>query len=173
MQYNTNIIMLNLIITTMKHLTLTTLILSLCIVAYAQTPQCYNIEYDYDNAGNRIVRKNVDNCPPGATLRLQEEEHSTKEVVTKPDTPEMQTEEAVFALTVYPNPTSGKLIVAFDDVIVDAGIVLYDVNGMEVFRKQSFSGTQTSVDMSGLSSGMYFISVVTAEGIVNKAVVRQ
>jgi hypothetical protein len=160
----------------MKTLITTITALLISSIVFGQTPHCNIIEFDYDNAGNRILREYDPNCiineSPG-TLRLQEEEPSNADKTAKPDVPQTLTEEAAFAVNIYPNPTTGEVSVVFDEPVTDATLVLYDLTGTQVMHQPSFTGSQTTLDLSGMSSGVYLLSVVTRYKTVSVGVVRR
>ncbi len=69
---------------------------------------------------------------------------------------------------IYPNPTNGTFIIQtnFTDKQV---INLYDINGKQVLT-QAING-KTSIDASNLSDGIYNISIIGNEGVINKRLV--
>ena len=54
----------------------------------------------------------------------------------------------------YPNPTQGKVSLALPETMVEPCIVVYDVNG-----KQLMTTKTPSLDLSGLSDGVYYVTV--------------
>jgi hypothetical protein len=54
----------------------------------------------------------------------------------------------------YPNPTQGKVILALPETMVEPCIVVYDVNG-----KRMMTTKTPSLDLSGLSDGVYYVTV--------------
>ncbi|MEW5676785.1 T9SS type A sorting domain-containing protein [Flavobacterium enshiense] len=62
------------------------------------------------------------------------------------------------AFTVYPNPTKGVLSIASKNAAPIESVTLHDVLGKTVM-KQNFATTQTTLDVSHLTSGIYFLSV--------------
>jgi hypothetical protein len=62
---------------------------------------------------------------------------------------------------VYPNPVSGTLNI---HGLKDATVKLYSADGAEVMSFTNFSGN--SIDVSGLSAGIYIMNVTTPEGLV-------
>lgn len=64
-------------------------------------------------------------------------------------------------VTIYPNPTNGVLLI--ETIATGNSILVYNSLG-EVVANQQTSGTRTSIDLSGLSNGIYFVHVVNAGG---------
>jgi len=66
-------------------------------------------------------------------------------------------------ITVYPNPTNGQLIIASPNPSTrgeQATIEIYNVVGQVVFMSQlSKLSPETTIDISCLSNGMYFLKV--------------
>jgi hypothetical protein len=66
---------------------------------------------------------------------------------------------------VYPNPSSGSFVIETADATT---CILYDINGREVWH-QTIDG-KTTVDVSSLANGMYNISVLSNDSILNKRI---
>ena len=59
---------------------------------------------------------------------------------------------------VYPNPTNGMVNIALTEEVSDASIVVYSVDGT-IVSSDVVSGTQFSVNLEGLTKGMYIIEL--------------
>ncbi|HEX7414637.1 MAG TPA: T9SS type A sorting domain-containing protein, partial [Bacteroidia bacterium] len=70
--------------------------------------------------------------------------------------------------TIYPNPTSNQFIIEATTTN-KLTLYLYDVNGRLVLTK-SVSGKAT-IDVSSLNEGVYTVSIISNEGVVNKKLV--
>lgn len=68
-------------------------------------------------------------------------------------------------VNLYPNPTSGSLYIAADGV---REVSIIDINGRTVM-----SANSTTIDMSSLTNGIYFVRVITDNGIATKKVVKK
>jgi hypothetical protein len=68
--------------------------------------------------------------------------------------------EAVKSIIVYPNPTSGSVIVAIESEIGISQIRVTDVSGKIVYSEVSDSN-EVMIDLSQLTNGIYFMEVVT------------
>jgi len=80
------------------------------------------------------------------------------------------------AFIIYPNPAKNVVIIQYvvNNEYFSGGIQICDVYGktiVETFHETSLP--ETHIDVSGLSAGMYFVRVMTEEGTVTKAFVKQ
>ena len=78
-------------------------------------------------------------------------------------------------VTVYPNPTSSEIFVNINSSageVKDWNLQITDVLGRAVFTKQSLNHSN-NIDLSNLSSGVYFISVINKTGKEVIPVVKQ
>ena len=69
-------------------------------------------------------------------------------------------------VALYPNPTNGKLYISAEGI---QEINVIDVNGRVVMNKRN----TTTVDMTNLSQGVYFVQVITNNGVSVQKVVRK
>lgn len=65
----------------------------------------------------------------------------------------------------YPNPTTGKLIIAKQNI---EQIILFDLNGKLVKKKIK---PKPEIDLSGISKGIYFIRLFSEEGVLTEKLV--
>jgi len=77
-------------------------------------------------------------------------------------------------LHVYPNPTTGQITVKSGQVYKVESVEIYDVVGQVVgaYRIQP-ENTDTVIDISHLSAGIYFLKIETANGTITKKVVKE
>jgi LEA14-like dessication related protein len=76
-------------------------------------------------------------------------------------------------LIVYPNPAANMVQVAW---VGNSGqITVFDVLGKEVPIPNPFQrkGDSTTIDVSTLQEGVYFINVKTSEGVATKKIIVQ
>src|SRR5690606_37722699 len=57
---------------------------------------------------------------------------------------------------VYPNPTNGQHTVTFESKVSSFSII--DVTGKELMRINNNNPNETTLDLSGLASGIYFLN---------------
>jgi len=72
-------------------------------------------------------------------------------------------------IKIYPNPTSGYINIEAVDLIINQ-VQIYDINGKLVSEIKTISNPK--IDVTNLSSGIYFLRVETAEGIFSKKVIK-
>lgn len=74
-------------------------------------------------------------------------------------------------IAVYPNPVTNELFV-LQNIQGEIEINLFDVYGKEIKTTKS-KMKETEIDVSGLSEGIYFLRVKTAEGALAKKIIVQ
>ncbi len=75
------------------------------------------------------------------------------------------------SLSVYPNPASSAVNVAFE-ASADAQVALSDLTGSSVAAASASKGINNiSLDVSNVASGLYILSITTADGVVTRKVV--
>ena len=86
----------------------------------------------------------------------------------EPEEPGESISELIVSFNIYPNPVNDKLNIITEVEIEE--VVVYDVYG----RQQStVNGQQSTVDVSDLNSGVYFVMIKTNEGVVTKRFVKE
>ncbi len=75
-------------------------------------------------------------------------------------------EEMSSSISIYPNPVNDRLYIETEYEIED--IIIYDVYG----KQQELPAISSTIDVSGLSNGVYFVKVVTENGNIVKRVVK-
>lgn len=77
-------------------------------------------------------------------------------------------------LSVYPNPTSDELHINITDRYKEtATLSLTDVLGRQVYQSEINTGSPTTISVSTIPSGVYFLKVQTANGITVKKIVKE
>lgn len=71
-------------------------------------------------------------------------------------------------LTIFPNPVKDVLTINYDKAI--SQIDVYDVNGKLV---KSFTTVGNSINISGLSKGIYMLNMQTEDGLIVKSIVKE
>ena len=72
------------------------------------------------------------------------------------------------SITLYPNPATDKVMVSVSDAsILITGVEVYNVYG-QLVNTLVVAENPLQINLSGLSSGMYFVRVMTENGIVTK-----
>jgi uncharacterized repeat protein (TIGR01451 family) len=74
--------------------------------------------------------------------------------------------------TVYPNPALGTVTLNFNKEVTNANVTVHDVMGKKVLSA-SVTGNQDSINISALTSGIYFISAESnGKSVTKKLVVK-
>jgi Zn-dependent metalloprotease len=98
------------------------------------------------------------------------------EVLIIPETCVSIAENHLGNITIYPNPTDGKLTIDNGQLTIE-NIEILDVKGrlcpVETLRATSLQSTPMTIDISHLLVGVYFIRITTEEGTMTKKVVKQ
>lgn len=75
-------------------------------------------------------------------------------------------------INVYPNPTSGKLVVsAANSQSVITSISVYNMIGKEVLSQQSAVGSEVTVDLSAQPKGLYILLIKAGENYYNRKII--
>jgi len=69
-------------------------------------------------------------------------------------------ENSALNFSLYPNPTTGLLFIASEQIVVDA-ITIYNLSGKRVSQQQLIART---IDVSAIPVGMYFIEITSESG---------
>lgn len=76
-------------------------------------------------------------------------------------------------INIYPNPAENQLAISSGQFAISE-IEIYDVVGKKVFRKQlPTNNYQLTIDVSGLTNGIYFVKVKTKDGIKTQKLIVQ
>jgi hypothetical protein len=76
-------------------------------------------------------------------------------------------------ISIYPNPSSGKFIILFDDTMDPyAGIKIYNIMGNLVLEIRN-SKTKDEIDLSDYPNGIYILTVTTGKELRKQKIVIQ
>ncbi|MEL7120578.1 MAG: T9SS type A sorting domain-containing protein, partial [Bacteroidota bacterium] len=95
---------------------------------------------------------------------------------TASDKPETQFEEKITELQAFPNPTTGLLNIVVDEFIGNTAILnVYNMTGQIVMTHNLgiVYEPKQQIDLSGLETGMYIISLESAGRLVQQKVVKE
>jgi hypothetical protein len=73
---------------------------------------------------------------------------------------------------IYPNPASDNLIVEVSENGINSIFEVYDVQGKQIIQK-ILRKEKTSIDITDLASGIYYVEVKTGDGIAVKKFVKE
>lgn len=78
--------------------------------------------------------------------------------------------EALNAITLLPNPSSHHITITVPEFITPFETQVYDVSGKQI-SSQKHQGSSATIAISDLAEGVYFIKIVTDQGIQTRRVV--
>lgn len=70
-------------------------------------------------------------------------------------------------LTIFPNPSSGRLVVDLEDEMTDLSLNIYSITGQQVYRQPQVAGTRVELQLD-LSAGTYMVVLRSGDLIVNR-----
>jgi hypothetical protein len=77
-------------------------------------------------------------------------------------------------ITVYPNPTNGKVTLSTDAQSAITGISVFNMVGKEVFRPQFTAGSsEVTVDLSSQPKGLYLLLIKAGENFYQRKIILQ
>ena len=72
-------------------------------------------------------------------------------------------------IQIYPNPTSDYINISFPNQIEITTVSIYNALGQLVFDTNKFE----NIYISNLTTGLYYLSINTNKGVVNKTMIRE
>ena len=96
------------------------------------------------------------------------EYHITIERILGIDDPMAELEK----ILIYPNPTTGKLTIENGELRIEE-VEVFDVYGRKLLSFESLMSPETTVDISHLAAGVYFVKIRTTSGEVVRKVVKE
>ncbi len=76
-------------------------------------------------------------------------------------------------VTIYPNPVADNLSISIPNPPAQTSIAIYNIKGIEVYSS-NITSVLTEVDMSGYSSGVYIVKIITPfNEIATKKIIKQ
>jgi len=75
-------------------------------------------------------------------------------------------------IVIYPNPTTGELRITNYELEI-TGVNVFDVYGKNVLSHTANLTPQTTINISHLSAGLYFVQVTTEAGTITKKVIKE
>lgn len=128
---------------------------------WGQNPNCFKIQFTYDNAGNRIQRKsltcaaNLADEPISLQTNKQDNNSAMSTKLSKTD------------LKAYPNPNNGVFQVFIESPQENTVLDLYDFTGRKLFS-QNTPSADVSMNVSNLVTGTYILVYRNTEKILSK-----
>ena len=75
------------------------------------------------------------------------------------------------AYNVYPNPSSGLVNIYSEQGFIDTKIIVSDITGRKIYENNVNNSKNVSVELSNYGSGVYLISIIKNDEVINKRVV--
>jgi len=143
----------------MKLLKILFLLLFLSNIAFSQTNY---YEYKYDEAGNRISRQYI---KIKTKINLQEDSLLidslyNDSIIAKEDMDVYKDNIGDKEISIFPNPTLGKLRVEVSN-IEDGDIIIlkvFDLQGREIYSNEKLSNYD--IDLSNYENGVYLLDII-------------
>lgn len=113
--------------------------------------------YDYDDAGNRILRATIE-------LRKSKMNQETNETVTTETDKPLYYEESIgeTSVKVFPNPTHNLVTLQFSQPVESGRYRLCDMSG-RMLSEDPIASATTTIDLSDYQTGVYIL-VLTVNG---------
>jgi hypothetical protein len=127
-------------------------------------------EYGYDNAGNRIVRKEVILPSPKSSSG-----HKSANSQSNEDFKDFYTDKVGnISLKIFPNPTTSvvNLQIVGEQEKIEGMVTLYSLTGAEI-GSQPIKAYRTEINMSSYSVGTYLATVVINGKTTHWKIVKQ
>ncbi|NNJ55005.1 MAG: T9SS type A sorting domain-containing protein, partial [Bacteroidia bacterium] len=81
----------------------------------------------------------------------------------------LSVEELENTLTVYPNPTQGKVNIRLENNTANFDVTVVDMTG-KVFAEYNDVDENTAIDLTDLSTGFYFLKIRTEDNVIQTKV---
>jgi len=75
-------------------------------------------------------------------------------------------------IILFPNPTSGELRITNEQSTIK-NVEIFDIYGKKLLLQTTFRALETAIDISHLSTGIYFVKIYTESGEVTRKVVKE
>jgi hypothetical protein len=150
--------------------------LYLCIPLFCLAQNPAPREYEYDDAGNRVVRKVFELllAPPAPQDTTITEILEPQIVDHIPPTADFFVEKiGKTEIKIYPNPTTEKITLEISNMeTLQTGIFkLYNLSG-QLLQEQSVHSVTTTVSLANLSKGTYILKVQINEKIEDWKIIK-
>ena len=150
-----------------------TLLLWLCIPLFCLAQNPLPRYYEYDAAGNRIVRKVIEltkapPAPPEDSLQVTSDElQVTSDIYYVEKLVQVE-------MKIYPNPATEKITLAISNMgkMQTGTLQLYTLNG-QLIQTRLLSEAQVDISLVGLSKGTYILIVQINETTENWKIIKQ
>ena len=137
------------------------LLLFISLITYSVCNSQTNITFNYDSAGNQVLREL---CLSGCTGKIVKETPKEIEALVEEDLQKFSPEDVI---SYYPNPVREELYLKWElkeDKNVSS-IVVYSLNGqtLNTYHKDKRSNTQ-NISFQSYPTGVYMVALVYTNG---------
>ncbi len=138
------------------------------IISYVDTG---NYEFKYYNGNSLATSENV---PSSCAVNSNRAIYVTKDTVLNAvcfskcftcTNTGFETEMSMINYQIFPNPSTGFFSINFNDLITYHHVTLMDVTGKEIGDYDIYNDHSFSIQKTALSSGVYFINVMSGNGL--------
>ena len=75
-------------------------------------------------------------------------------------------------MKVYPNPANYKITIVLEQGIKEGILTICNVNGQELI-KQHIKNIETTIDIEDLTSGIYFLKLITDNTVEERKILKE
>ncbi|MEO9531482.1 MAG: T9SS type A sorting domain-containing protein [Crocinitomicaceae bacterium] len=123
------------------------------IVSFNLSDPCTSTKAtDYNSSRSNRSTSSANYNPGGSTVSLEDEE--------------------LGEINIYPNPTNGNVFVYVEKAEEFEAIVVRDMNG-KIIQTLNTLNVNNTIDLGEYSTGVYFISILSTDKIINQKIVKK
>ncbi|MBA3706736.1 MAG: T9SS type A sorting domain-containing protein, partial [Bacteroidetes bacterium] len=75
-------------------------------------------------------------------------------------------------VSIYPNPANTTITIEIKNTTKENKIIICNINGQELIRQQ-IKDSETQVDISNLTSGLYFVKLITDKTVEVRKIIKE
>lgn len=77
-----------------------------------------------------------------------------------------------YSFTIYPSPSNNTILIETTESTNECYLSIFNINGQEVIRKP-IKENKTTIDINGLTSGVYFVKLLNDKTVVVKKIIKE
>jgi hypothetical protein len=160
-------------------------IFCLCLPLFCMAQNPLPRQYDYDAAGNRILRKTITMpllsppAPPDSTVAASHPQSDVIADLSRNPNAQLYSEYFVenisqVEIKIYPNPTTEKITLEILNIqnLSVGNFKLYSLNG-QLLQERTVHSITTEVSLAGLSNGAYILKVQINDRVEDWKIIKQ
>jgi len=157
----------------MKKIIFTVAIYMFCqipnVKAQLQPGEC-GIMFTYDATGSLIQREFI--CNNSGAVMNRKTNNMLNQKNDSLSVNDLAEQKIIKVNALMPNPTTGKFTITFANILKNGEVILLDVNG-KIIENRKENGYIITFDISGRSSGTYFVRVENEGKVFTFKVIKQ